>query len=448
MKRKLLATAVACMAVLTASAQETSIKKFFRIDNYAFLTAQRYTVDFILENYTGEGYRAGAQTMCYTFVGIQTDEVIPQTQLDKLNALFTLTDKYGKEYVRFDNSEDLLENVNDYLEYSEGNNDETTIQYMHTFSLDRGGEYTVRNYIDFMDYDKSENIIVKDDPSLRIVANTVVKTGNDVSLLAFYNTGYPFDMNSLTGQEKARITLYKHLDDSKAAEVYSKQFPLNLKDEAHPLIAGIDSLAILFEKPELGAYTIRLESDWGAIETRDVGMSVQDTLRASVSLDKEAYVLPTDKKARLGIKMDYGYPHIYPAKPDIIPTIRISALLMQKADTLLCDSMKLANDTLQTKDLLYDNAWELDLTKIDQSKLDDNAAEKKLYVTIHFNGTEQYNAVIPLTIQPTATGISSVSATGEDEEAVYTLNGMRLNPKGKLPAGVYIRNGKKIVVKQ
>ncbi len=98
-------------------------------------------------------------------------------------------------------------------------------------------------------------------------------------------------------------------------------------------------------------------------------MSVQDTLRASVSLDNQAYDLDTDKVARLGIKMDYGYPHIYALAPDTIPT--------------------------------------------------------------------------------SATGVDRITATGEDEKdaATYTLGGVRLDPKGKHPAGVYIRNGKKIVVK-
>lgn len=132
--------------------------------------------------------------------------------------------------------------------------------------------------------------------------------------------------------------------------------------------------------------------------------------------------------------------------PDTIPTIRISARLMQQADTLLYDSLKLVSDTLRSKDLLYDKTWELDLTNIDQSKLKD--AVKQLYVTIQFNGAQQYSAVLPVTIQSTATGVDRVAATGEDEEdATYTLGGVRLDPKGKLPAGVYIRNGKKVVVK-
>ncbi len=446
MKIKILAIVAACMSVLTASAQETNLNKYFKVDNSQFSTFFAYGEDYSFQDeYVGEGYRCGMQSLLYQFIGEDTKEDITVAPLDTLTALFTMTDMYGTEHARVDNSQEILKSVNQYLKRTAKSFYKTI---SNNFTVIRGGVYTLRHYMDFIDYDWRNTITICDDPTLRILGQTVVKTGEGVSFRAFYNTGYPFDINSLTGNETTTVTLYRHLSDSTSEEVFTHMFPLDLKDEEHPLIAGIDSIAISYVNPKIGAYTIRFETDWDAIGNRDVSMSVEDTLRASVSLDKEAYVLPTDKKARLGIKMDYGYPHIYPAKPDIIPTIRISALLMQKADTLLCDSMKLANDTLQTKDLLYDNAWELDLTKIDQSKLDDNAAEKKLYVTIHFNGTEQYNAVIPLTIQPTATGISSVSATGEDEEAVYTLSGMRLNPKGKLPAGVYIRNGKKIVVKQ
>ncbi len=446
MKAKLLATAVSCvLAVNTAGAQDTDVKRFFRIDDYVLKTFQRYTVDFNVANYTGDDYRAGMQTMAYTFVGVETDEDIPRTHLDNLTALFTLTDKYGREYVRLDNSEVILSEVNDYLEYSAGNQEESTTPCMLTFSFARGGEYTVRNYFDFMDYDKSGTITIKDDPSLRILATTVVKTGSDVSLQAYYNTGYPFDINSLTGQEQAKVTLYKRIDKSTVAEVYAKQFPLNLKDEAHPLVAGIDSLALLFEKPEVGEYTIRLESDWDAIATRDVRMSVEDTLRATVSLDKQAYDLATDTKAWLGLMMDYGYPHIYAVTPDALPTIRVSAVIKQQGDTLFCDSLKLVSDTLQTKDLLYDEDWELDLTKIDRSKLDDT--EKLMYVTIHFNGTQQYAAVLPVSILSTANGITRINGSGEDEEPTCTLDGIHVGSKHRLPAGVYIRNGKKIIVK-
>ncbi len=443
--------AVICCAALTASTQKTDLKKFFQIKDYKFLTFYKYTTDFNIEPYSGEEYRAGIQSITYTLFGIQTDEDIPDTPLDTLIAFFSMTDMYDKEHLRgnLSNSTDILEEVNEYLEYGAGNDDVFSCPIFPTFAFVRGGVYAVRNYIDFIDYDRRDTITIKDDPSLRLRGNNVVKTGEDVQLMAYFNTGYPFAMNDLTGEEYAKVTVLKHSnDDSTLSEKSTDQYKLNLRDNYHPLIAGIDSVDIRLEKPELGKYTLHIETNYKHIKSRDILVSVQDTLRASVSLDKQTYVLATDKKARLGLTMDYGYPHISAVKPDVLPTIRISAVIKQGAeqgDTLFCDSLKMANDSLQTKDLAYKGDWELDLTKIDQSKLNDK--EKQLYVTIKFNNAQQYATTIPVSIQANATSINQVSATSENNEAVYTLGGVRVSQKRSLPAGIYIRGGKKIIVK-
>ena len=445
MKTKILATVIACMAVLTASTQTVDLKRFFEINDYFIRTEQRLTTDFNLEKYQGEEYLAGWQAVNYKFTGVQKDETVPNTPLDTLTAFSSFTDMYGREHWRDDNSKNILSAVNRYIKYSA-----VRSTFVTGPTLSRGGVYAVRTYIDFLEFDKRDTITIKDDPTLRISCNTVVKRGSDVNVMAFYNTGYPFDINSLTGNEYAKVTVYKHITDSTAAEMSTQQFQLHLKDEAHPLVAAIDTLDLRIQKPEPGAYTMRFESNWNAVKNRDLPISVQDTLRATVSLDKQTYNLSTDKKARLNLTMDYGYPHISAMKPDTIPTIRISAVIKESAqhgDTIFCDSLKMANDSLQTKDLLYKGDWELDLTQIDQSKLNGTSAEKQLHVTISFNGQKQYAAVLPVSIMSNATGITHISASGQNEEAVYTLNGVRVNPKHRLPAGVYIRNGKKAVVK-
>lgn len=45
-----------------------------------------------------------------------------------------------------------------------------------------------------------------------------------------------------------------------------------------------------------------------------------------------------------------------------------------------------------------------------------------------------------------ATGIGSITVTGADGEAIYDLQGVKRNAED-LPAGIYIRGGKKVVVK-
>jgi len=45
----------------------------------------------------------------------------------------------------------------------------------------------------------------------------------------------------------------------------------------------------------------------------------------------------------------------------------------------------------------------------------------------------------------TDTGINNVTVNTKQADAIYTLSGVRVS--GKLPAGVYIKNGKKVIVK-
>lgn len=436
------------MVVFTASIQATDLKQFFEIKNYQIWNMAKFTTDFKIIDvnptiYNGEGEElpAGLLIVRYTF---SKDGTIQNTPLDTLTAFSSAHDMYGNEYWRINSSKEILDAVNRSIKYPKLN----IIKAVGDI-ISRGGVYAFRTYIDFMDYDRHDTVTVKDDPSLRLRGTTTVKTGSDVDITAFYNTGYPFDLSSLTGNESATVTLEKLSGGATIEEKYTQQFKLNLKDEAHPLVAGVDTLSLHFEKPELGAYTLRFKSNWNAVKDRDLSISVQDTLRATVSLDKQAYNLATDKKARLNLAMDYGYPHISAVESDIIPTIRIYAAIKEneeKGDTLFCDSLKMANDSLQTKDLLYKGDWELDLTKIDQSKLNGTSSEKQLHVTIKFNGQQQYAAVLPVSILTNTTSITQVSTSEQEDDSVYSLNGMRINPKRKLPAGIYIRKGKKVII--
>lgn len=294
MKAKLLAAFVACMVVLTAVTQTVDLKRFFQIENYSIKNMSKFTTDFKQESYIGEEYKTGMLHIEYKLAKVQNDGTAPNAPLDTLTAISSCTDIYGRESWIGNLSKDVLSAVNKCIKYPA-----TKKSFSVADTCSRGGVYAVRTYIDFMEFDKRDTITIKDDPTLRISSDTVVKTGNDANVTAFYNTGYPFDINSLTGNEYAKVTVYKHTADKTVAEMSTQQFQLHLKDEAHPLVAAIDTLNLRIQKPELGAYTIRFESNWNAINSRDLPISVQDTLRATVSLDKQTYNLSTDKKARL-----------------------------------------------------------------------------------------------------------------------------------------------------
>ena len=117
------------------------------------------------------------------------------------------------------------------------------------------------------------------------------------------------------------------------------------------------------------------------------------------------------------------------------------------SDTLFTDTLKLVSDTLATKDLRYAGDWTLDWTKIDVSKLAQEDSIYYLKATIVFNGNEQYNTTIPLRVETSETAIRSVTVLFSNDEETYTLSGVRVNSHQPLAPGIYIRKGKKIIIK-
>ena len=460
-----LAAVLCCTAMVTgeAVAQTPDVGKYFTVKELGVRTQKKFTTDFNIEDYHGEQNWAGIQSMIFAFHYENYDEdSIPKVELKRCETWFK--DVYGREIKRYDFVEDIKEEIEDFIDgYAIGGEAAPTAN----FDLARGGEYVFGSFIDFLNIDKEEPVTVHDNPTIRFIGDNSVKVGNDVQVTAFFNTGYPYDINSLTGEEYADVTLFRMETDSTAYELDKQRYLLlKLKDEAHPLLAGIDTVTVKMEKPEPGLYVLRYETNWTAVEGRDIYITVEDTLRATVTLDKEAYDLATDKSGRMTMTMDYRYPHIGVVKPDVQPTIRVFATLFKDKelkDTLMTDSLILVSDTLATKDLHYKGEWNLDWTKIDATKLGDieegaqpgendtNSAEDdgtfKLKVTILFNGSQQFEKVIPVAMAPLPVGISPAIAPRSDDEATYTLSGLRVNAQRPLKSGIYIRKGKKIVIK-
>lgn len=456
MKKYLITLAAVFCCTMTTQAQTQDLSQYFSIDSINFRTIKTYTIDFAVENYSGTKKHAGIESLFFDLkeAEIPEQDGVPATdihniQLDTLTALLTIQDTYGREYTRFNFSNDVRDQVNDYFAFESGYWGENSTPYITSFNFMRGGEYNLRSQFDFIGIDKQEAMTIYDEPSLRINPDPAVKIGSDANIWVYFNTGYPYDINSLTGEEYATITLYKQLTDTTAAELSTHQYPLHLKDEAHPLVAGIDSLHLLIEKPELGKYLIHIETNWDAVEARDLIVTVRDTLRATATLNKQTYDLATERNAQLHIKMDYGYPHIYAIKPDTIPTIRIYADLLKAVANstvkIFTDSLLLESDTLATKDLKYEGDWMVDLTNIKDSMLTEEDSTF-LQVTVIFNGGSMYEAQIPLKLTPAATGITTVTKPQKDDY-IYTLNGIRVSPNQQLAPGIYIRKGRKVIIK-
>lgn len=438
--------AVLCCAMTTEGvlAQNLDLREYLTVETI-LKTNYKFTIDFNTEKYDGDQLRAGIQSMIFSYTSI--DEVpILDINPDELVAVSTFSDIYGREIRKLDCSEEVGEDLGDIFFVGGA----TSNAPGTSFSLAQGGVYVAHHLCNFMYINKKDTVTVYDDPSLRIRGNAVIKAGENVDLTAYYNTGFPYDINSLTGEEYSDVTIYKMLTDTTGVEVYKNRFPLHLKDEAHPLLAGIDSIKLRFEKPEVGKYLVHYESNWSAVEDRNDYFYVHDTLRAAVKLDKEAYDLATDKQARMTLKMDYRYPHIYAFEPDVIPTIRVAASLLKDSETkecLMTDTLTLASDTLTYKDLDYVGEWDLDLSMIDQSNLDEGNSTYQLKVSIKFNNEQQYETFIPVDLKSVTIGISPVATLRTDDESIYTLSGVRKNSRQPLAPGIYLRKGNKIIIK-
>ena len=448
--KKILLTiaAIYCCAMSTESvlAQTTDWNEYFTL-THQVKTIREYSIDNPDSPYDQDSLRAGQETMMYDFGMIPRNQGWPEAQPDTVTAFFSFSDLYGREINRLNATDDVKDVVEELVDFHAFN---STTSGSKSFTLPRGGEYEYWTLFDFLNIDKRDTVTVYDDPSLRVNGTFAVKTGEDFNFAGYYNTGYPYDINSLTGEEYADVTIYKMETDSTGREAFKHRFPLHLKDEAHPLLAGWDSLFVNIIKPEIGPYLMRFETNWDAVATRNIPLAVEDTLRATITLDKDAYNFKSAKQATMHMTMDYGYPHIGAVKPDTIPTIRVTASLFKDnamSDTLFTDTLKLVSDTLATKDLRYAGDWTLDWTKIDVSKLAQEDSVYYLKATIVFNGNEQYNTTIPLRVETSETAIRSVTVLFSNDEETYTLSGVRVNSHQPLAPGIYIRKGKKIIIK-
>ena len=448
--KKILITLAAflCCAMSTDSvlAQTIDWNQYFTLTNQV-KTIREYSIDNPDSPYDQDSLRAGIESMIFDFGIIPRNHDWPEEQPDTVTAIFSFSDLYGRELYRLNATDDVKEVVEDLVVFHAFNGNTSSSK---SFTLPRGGEYEYRTLFDFLNINKRDTITVYDDPSLRVNGTFAVKTGSDFNIQGYYNTGYPYDINSLTGEEYADVIIYKMETDSTGREAFKHRFPLHLKDEAHPLLAGWDSLFVNIIKPEIGPYIMRFETNWDAVATRNIPLSVEDTLRATITLDKDAYNFKTVQQATMHMTMDYGYPHIGAVKPDTIPTIRVTASLFRDkdlADTLFTDTLKLVSDTLSTKDLRYAGDWTLDWTKIDASKLTQEDSIYYLKATIIFNANEQYKTTIPLKVESSETAIRSVTVFYSYDEETYTLSGVRVNSNQPLAPGIYIRKGKKIIIK-
>lgn len=410
---------------------------FIKVEEDPWVTLKIIKDDGTKEDWKGEGFHAGifGKTVKIVATDIPEDIQMPDTSY----LYITMTDMYGKKH-----SEKIEKDAAKafFSQITDGMLDEITKRSAMEVLVSRGGIYSAEFGFVPVNYLSRDTLEVVDEPSLTM-RNLYVELGKDLNATADFCTGYPFDMDSLTGKESAKYVIYSYLNDSTKVETgYSGFKALNLKDEAHPLIAGWDSMAVKMPCPSPGRYQIEVTSDW-ATGNKVFGLIVRDTIKVATLFDKAEYTLGEDKVAKMNVHMEYGYPYIAPTESYPVPTVALKTTLMNETDSLV-----FASDTLASKALNHDAEVEIDLSKITSDYLAEHNDSVNLTLNILFSGANMYSKKCVLTVKQNSTGIKTLKLEEKAKSAIYTIDGVKLNcNKEALPKGLYIINGKKEIIK-
>lgn len=410
---------------------------FIKVEEEPWVTSQIIKDDGTKEKWEGEGFHAG---ILVKPVNLLATDIPEDFQMPDTSYLYiTITDMYGRKHL------EIIEKnaAQDFFsQMAEGQLDEIKKRSAMEVLISRGGVYSAEFGICPLDYSSCDTLEIVDEPSLSM-KNLSVQLGDDLNATAYFNTGYPFDMNSLTGNESAKYVIYSYINDSTKVETgYTGSATLKLKDEDHPLIAGLDSMAIKMPCPSPGCYQVEVTSDW-ATGNKVYELIVKDTIKVTTSFDKAEYSLDVDKAAKLNVHMEYGYPYIAPTESYPVPTVALKTTLMNETDSLV-----FASDTLASKTLNHDAEVEIDLSKITNDYLSEHNDSVNLTLNVTFSGANMYSKKYVLMVRQNSTGIKTLKLEEKANSAIYTIGGVKMNcNKEALPKGLYIINGKKEIIR-
>lgn len=308
--------------------------------------------------------------------------------------------------------------------------------------IGKGGHYAACIELPFADYKYTKEFDITDAPSIRYIYEKRTGVGTPFVFTSYYNTGYPYDINSLTGEEWAKYTIYSLSDSNDPIEIASGKKQLALKDTSKPLLAVVDSLTGQADNLPIGKYLLTLESNWNDMN-RELNFEVTDTLRATIRIDKSEY--STDDSIRIDATLDYGFPYIDVVEETNKPTVFFSYEL-ENADGSI---MILTNDTIVNEAYangLHNESLRLSLPlgSCNTDNLSDGDNECQLTIKVIFNTAIQFQKVFPVTIRKSATGVETVTKGETEDEEWSSLGGVRIAKPTK--KGLYIRNNKKVVV--
>ena len=282
---------------------------------------------------------------------------------------------------------------------------------------------------------------VTDEPSIRQYGDTELKTGKELNMAVYFNTGYPYVASIMKGDEKGELSIYKaNEDDTPGDLVKQEKKDIRMTDLDKDKIAHRDSITLNAKLP-VGKYFGVLKHNWAALgddNERHYVITVNDTLRVKHEFDKPAYDHTVDKQAMLKLSLDRGYPFIGKGESDTISTVRVRYYIggwrtdsvsrkferynkeldiTETFDSMVVrniaiveDTITLAHDSLATRRMNETFNIPIDLTRIsvkdiylmgkkEDGQTDDLPRKLMVEIEVSYEGKVQYNTKIPLVIK-------------------------------------------------
>ncbi len=347
------------------------------------------------------------------------------------------------------------------LGYTEGNALNITLKMLN---LLQGGVYKYKMKFPALNMDKEEELVFYDVANMRKTGRTFCNVGEvaKMSMLYIFNTGYPFNQDTLQAENKVKFQLFSVDKDNHQKVIDEREKTFSLLDREKPLVAGIDTVAYdgfgLLEELGPGEYYLDMSCDWNNIE-RTTRVILNDTLRAEMKLDKDLYVQGEDKKAKVSFKMDYGYPYIHAAEDEQLPTVRFFTELRARykddleesdtiyTDSLYTDSLVVADSKFAEEHVYLEKEIEIDLDNILSHYVFENDVDTlSLTASISFEGTIQKEKHLKLLVKRNSTSVTHISTDNDGPVEYYNLNGQRIAaPTDKRQLYIERRNGKAVV---
>lgn len=386
-----------------------------------------------------EQYRPGFVTTAVTLSAANVPEELPQITDKRLCA--SLATMYGDsvKYRDVDLNE-FYSGLGMYEEYKKS--------YSESLLLSLAGRYERTVEIPGVGFTMRDTINFNEKPVARYMFNPTYKVGKPVSGRLFFSTGYPYDLASLDGSEKASIIVMHHnVATDEPSEWYANEMPLSFNAGKKEFLAVADTTdLVLGDAMPLGRYTVNVSANWGGIQTA-FEFIVADTLRAEVALDNAAFAPSATIVA--SVKLNYGYPYVSAVGDDELPTVRMAAALRKRGgdEPLLADTTVLADAALAYTELNLTKEVSLDLSKHDFGILPDKGMECDFDISVMFNGERQYAATVPVLITNNPMGVNTVMVRDNGQgNACYRVNGVRVDTAlGNKKPDLYIMRGRKIV---